>query len=640
MRHIVIGTAGHVDHGKTALVKVLTGIDTDRLAEEKRRGITLELGFAPWRLADDLEAGIVDVPGHESLVRTMVAGATGIDLALLVVAADDGVMPQTREHLDILRLLGVNKGIIVISKIDLGNPESISKVEVDVRDACRNTPFAQVPVVRASSRTGEGLEELETRVLTLAPAVPARPDSGAAYLPLDRVFHKAGFGTVVTGTTARGSIRPGDVLEAFGDTDAAVTELKVRGLQTLGVERPVVGAGMRTAVNLTGREVSVVQRSMILCTPGAFAPVRTILAWVEVLHGARISSDETVLLHLATTEREATVVVLDGQALEADTAGGVLLRLDRPVACYADQRFVLRRPSATGQPTIAGGHILDPEPPHGKGAVRRAAAAVVSLRAGMEDRILALTRESRGRGLTAAAVHRRLPPGDAAAVLEQLEKRGALVRLPGSDPVWVAPETVEKVIERVLALTQKHFAEHPTSAGVSEAELISSVAVPERPLAAVAIEKAVARKALVRAGSLLSLAGRAQAPDAKTLALHDRLLKLIAEAGPMPPFDAELAKIVGLEEKQLQDVLAVLVRGGKLGRVARGLHYDRQVLAEIEKRVEGAVRANGEQSTSALKEVLGSVTRKWAIPLLEYCDQAKITIRVGDVRRLHPTRRK
>ncbi|MBI3179681.1 MAG: selenocysteine-specific translation elongation factor, partial [Deltaproteobacteria bacterium] len=409
-RYLVIGTAGHIDHGKTSLVRALTGVDTDRLVEEKRRGITIELGFAPWRVSDEVEATIVDVPGHERLVRTMVAGAGGIDLALLVVAADDGVMPQTREHLDVLKLLAVPRGIVVLSKCDGVDAEILALVEEDVRAACRDTPFAEAPVVRVSSKTGEGLAALRAEVVRAALEVAPRPAAGSAFLPLDRVFVMSGYGTVATGTLLRGTLRTGDPVEAWGETREPVRDLKIRGLQALGREREAIPAGMRTAVNLAGRDVESVSRGMVLAPPGAFVAVDACIAWVEALARAKAMGDETVTVHLGTSERQARVIPLGKDKIAPGESAGVLLRFSRPVAAFAGQRLVLRRPGIHGQATVAGGSVLDPEPPRGKGGVALAASQVAGLRGSAGDRLLAIARESRARGVDAAEIERRLPP--------------------------------------------------------------------------------------------------------------------------------------------------------------------------------------------------------------------------------------
>ncbi len=388
--HIIVGTAGHIDHGKTALVKTLTGINCDRLDEEKRRGITIELGFAPWTLPPtapgqaSLQASIIDVPGHERLVRTMVAGAAGMDLAMLVIAADDGVMPQTREHLDVLRLLDVPAGIVVLTKCDLmdSDPELIDLIEEDIRAAIAGSLFESAPLIRTSSKTGMGIDAVCEAVRTTAQTLRVRDNEGPVFLPIDRVFNKTGYGTVVTGTTLRGTLRVGEELEAWSDASAPIEQLKIRGMQALGNEASTVWAGMRTAVNLAGRGTESIKRGMVLASPDAFMAVDACVSWVDTLEDIKPIGDEVLTVHLGTSERQARVLPLNQSELAPASAGGILLRFDRPIATYTGQRLVLRRPGVHGQATVAGGEVLDPHPPKGKGAVSLAASQIDALRGG------------------------------------------------------------------------------------------------------------------------------------------------------------------------------------------------------------------------------------------------------------------
>ncbi len=638
-RYLVIGTAGHIDHGKTSLVRALTGVDTDRLAEEKRRGITIELGFAPWRLGDGVEASIVDVPGHERLVRTMVAGAGGIDLALLVVAADDGVMPQTREHLDVLTLLAVPRGVVVLNKCDLVDAELAALVEEDVRAAARATPFAQAPAVRVSSKTGEGLDALRAEVARQSVQVAARPVAGPAFLPLDRVFVMSGHGTVATGTLLRGTLRVGDALEAWGEKGEPVRDLKIRGLQALGRERDAIPAGMRAAVNLSGRDVERVARGMVLAPPGAFLAVGACIAWLDVLARAKPLGDETVTVHLGTSERPARVIPLGGDEIAAGAAGGVLLRFTRPVAAFAGQRLVLRRPGIHGQATVAGGVILDPEPPRGKGAVSLAASQLGRLRGDALERLTAIARESRARGVDTAQIERRLGPGEGPAAVRSLLAKGALLQVSAQEQRYVDAELVAALAAQVVTLVKAHLTSTPLAAGLGLAEVESQLKPPDRPLAALAIERALAQGQLVREGALLAIPGRGSAVDAKTRAQMDALVAVYQEAQLTPPADDEAGSAAGLERKRTQELLAALRRQRAVVKVADGLHFAAEPLAALEARLIAALAGERELTASAFKELAGGVSRKFAIPLLEYFDRVRATLRVGDVRKLHPSRR-
>ncbi|OGQ91259.1 MAG: selenocysteine-specific translation elongation factor [Deltaproteobacteria bacterium RIFOXYA12_FULL_58_15] len=638
-RHIVLGTAGHIDHGKTALVRALTGVDTDRLPEEKRRGITIELGFAPWRIDDEIEASIIDVPGHERLVRTMVAGAFGMDLAMLVVAADDGVMPQTREHLDVLHLLGVPAGLVVLSKCDLVDADLLELVEEDVRETCRGTVFAGSPIVQTSTKTGKGLDELRGAVAKLAAHVKRRPTSGAAFVPLDRVFTKAGYGTVATGTTLRGSIRVGDAIEVFTAEHAPISGLKVRGLQALGTAADEVVAGMRTAINIAGRDADKVKRGMVLAHEGVFRAVEGAILQIEVLPRATRLEQESLTVHVGTSERTATIIPLGVETIEPGKSGGALLRFDQPVAAFAGQRVVLRRPGVHGQATVAGGVILDPEPPQGKSSVSLAASQVEALFGSPRQRLLALARQSRAAGIDAAALERRMPPGQTDAVLKDLVRSGTLVALENRQDAWVAREVCDAVTEVALSLVSAHHDAMPLSAGLAEAEVASQLPPPERHLAGLAVQIAVDGGKLMREGALLAIPGRGSAVDEKSKQLLEAMQSMYSVAGLMPPSDTEVAKNLGIERKRFHELVGLLRRREALTRVSDSFHYDTASLHGLEIAVVSTLREQGEMTASDLKTLAGGISRKWAIPLLEYFDRCRVTMRVDDIRKLHPSRR-
>jgi selenocysteine-specific elongation factor len=637
--HIVVGTAGHIDHGKTSLVKALTGVDTDRLPEEKRRGITIELGFAPWPLTPSLTASIVDVPGHERLVRTMVAGAFGIDIAMLVVAADDGVMPQTREHLDVLQLLAVPAGVLVLTKCDLVDGELIDLVEADIRETCRGTLFENAALVRTSAKSGLGLAELKTRVAATAETAARRPNDGPAFLPLDRIFTKAGYGTVGTGTTLRGTLKVGDSLEALGESAIPLENLKVRGLQSLGLAVEAVKAGMRTAVNITGGDVERVGRGMVLAHTGAFKTTDACVAWVSVLRHAGALSEETLVAHLGTTERETAVIPLGAAEIPPGSEGGVLLRFARPVPCFSGLRLVLRRPGVNSEATVAGGEVLDPEPPRGRGAVALAASQLDSLRGPTEERLLAIARESRSQGLSRAAAWRRLPPGSAESVLEKLGRRGSLVKVPGLDERWVDVGLMRELEGEIIGLVEKHHDASPMSAGVPEPEVVSQLPLPEQHLAGLAVERAVLGRKLSRDGALIAIPGRGASVTAEAKVQLQTLRDLHLATPFTPPTDLELAVTLKVERKRAHELLALLRRQGALVRVSEAMHFDAATIADLEARLIRHLEQHDGMTASEFKTLAGGASRKWAIPLLEYFDRNRVTLRVGDLRRLHPSRR-
>lgn len=640
MRQLVVGTAGHIDHGKTALVRALTGIDTDRLPEEKRRGITIELGFAPWPLGPELCASIIDVPGHERLVRTMVAGAIGMDVAMLLVAADDGVMPQTREHFDVLTLLGVPAGLVVLTKCDLVDSELLSLVDEEVDALVANSVFAQAPVIRVSSKTGQGLAELPAAVARLARGVPPPPRQGPAFLPVDRVFHKAGHGTVATGTLLRGTLHVSDGLDALGDGPTPIGALKARGLQVQGTAQTHAEAGMRVAINVAGKGTEGLTRGMVLTTAGGFGSTATAIAHLALLAHAPPLSTTTITVHAGTTERLAKLIPLGTDALAPGAQGSVFLRFAAPLPLFAGQRLIIRGQGPHGATTLAGGIVLDPQPPSGKGALSAARAARPALE--QDDpalRLLQMAQQARAAGLDRAALLRRLPTTAPADLPETLVRQGHLVHIGGAKERWVAVAVLRELAQKVTARVAAAQARAALSLGTTEAELSSQLAPPEQPLAILAVERACADNLLERDGIYVRLAGSSPAGDVKTQRDLQLLHELFIEAGVPAPFDAELPGRSGLSSARIAQLLPLLRQDTRLIRVAPDLHLAATALQAVEATLVQALRERGELTAAAFKELAGGVSRKWAIPLLEYFDRKRVTMRVGDVRRLGPASR-
>ncbi|HLM47462.1 MAG TPA: selenocysteine-specific translation elongation factor, partial [Myxococcaceae bacterium] len=453
---MIIGTAGHIDHGKTSLVKALTGIDTDRLKEEKRRGITLELGFAHLQLDDGTLAGVVDVPGHERFVKAMAAGAGGVDLAVLVVASDEGVMPQTREHLDICRLLGVKAGVIALTKSDLLaelGAEWRALVEADLASLVAGTFLEGAPVVPVSSRTGAGLPELRAALTRAAKNLPSRPSEGPAFLPVDRAFTIKGFGTVVTGTLLSGTFAVEDAVSLLPGLPGP---LRVRGLQMHGEAAQKVTAGQRTAVNLTGVEPEAIARGMVLVKAGEVPETRMLDVELSLLPAAEtaLPRRRKLLLHLGTAQVEATVALLDLEKLEPGETALAQLRLSEPMAALPGQRFILRGSKVLpGRgATVAGGRVLSITPPRR----RKGGAEVVAplLEADPGGQVAWLLRQSGYRGLTPQELFARsaLAPKVLSRALELLGARGTALLVDKERRLYVSGEVFEGLQARALAL--------------------------------------------------------------------------------------------------------------------------------------------------------------------------------------------
>ncbi|MFH1808899.1 MAG: selenocysteine-specific translation elongation factor [Pseudomonadota bacterium] len=643
IRRCVLGTAGHVDHGKTALVKALTGVDTDRLDEEKRRGITIELGFATWPLREDLVASIVDVPGHERFVRTMAAGASGLDAVLLVIAADDGVMPQTREHLHICQLLGVRRGLVVISKSDLVDAELLELVAEDVNETVRGTFLEDAPVLACSALSGQGLPAVADAVRATLDGLSQRPDSGPAYLSVDRVFHKAGFGCVATGTLLTGRVRVGDSLEALpGPRGELLSGLRVRGLQVQDREVEQVPAGVRVALNLRGEGSDVISRGMALASAGWQQPTAQLHVEIQLLEGVEpVDGEARLSLHLGADDVLVRAIPLGQRRVEAGARAPVRLVADRPVAAFAGQYLVLRQPGRHGMGTVGGGRVLDPHPAAGKGSLARWARVATALSHGeLAQRMHALLQDARESGASRGELARRLPPDeDLDKALAELEKLKAVVKIDGgATSRWVDGEVLQGIAARVLDEVGSYHAAHPALAGVTAAELRGQV--PQ--LSTWLVERAV--QLLVEEGRLERQDQVLHRPDHKVAqgaagASVDALAALYQERGLSAPLDDEAREALQLSAALFRDALNELKRQGRLVRLADRLHVDRQALDAIRGRVLDHLAHTPQLSPADLKQLSGGLSRKYIIPLLEWLDTEGVTLRRGDVRVARSARR-
>ena len=637
MTHLVIGTAGHIDHGKSSLVRALTGIDPDRLKEEKARGITIDLGFAHWQRGD-VTVAFVDVPGHERFVKNMLAGVGGIDAVLLAVAADEGVMPQTREHMDICRLLGVAHGVVALTKADLVDGDMLELVRLDVAELLKESPLATAPMVGVSSVSGEGLDALADALVGLAGSVRRRDGQGAARLPIDRAFSVRGFGTVVTGTLVSGRVTPDQELELTPGT----RRVKVRGVQVHGATRDAARAGERAALNLAGIEVADLARGQVLVAPGTLPPRTVLDATVTVLptaaplvHGARVR------FHEGTAETLARISVVgpssgDGHIPEVrpGETGFVRLRLESPAAVTRGDRFVLRRYSPAL--TIAGGQVLDSAPPGGGVRSRATTTRLERLRAPLaagegEERALSVFVEE--AGASGIAVGALVARGGAATSAG----RAALDRLRASKDVWIVGDRVllrtwaTTLADRVLAAVDAHHHSQPLSDGVPREELREGVLGDAHPtIAAAAID------ALIAAGTLkgpdrIARAGRGASLSAEDAAAIARLVEVYRGAGLIAADPPQVAASTGLDPARVSALSQLLVRQQVLVKVDAFL-FHREALERLKNEVR-ALKGTGEAGVdvAGFKQRYG-LTRKFAIPLLEYLDRERVTRRVGDRR--------
>ncbi len=631
----VIGTARHVDHCKTTLVRALTGTDTDRLPEEKRRGISIELGFARLELPSGRRAAVVDVPGHERFVRHMVAGASGIDLVLLVVAADEGVMPQTREHLAIALLLGVRRGVVALTKCELVEPAWLALVEDDVRALLEGTTLARAPMVHVSALTGQGLDELRVLLDQGLEHAAARLDRGLARLPVDRVFSVSGFGTVVTGTLTSGALQIEDRLELLPSRLPA----RVRGLEVHGSPVTRAAAGQRVAVNLVGVERAEVRRGDVLATPGALGAHQLLAVRLQVLPGHVLEHGQRLHLHLGTAEVLCRVTLLEGERIAAGGQGFGLLRLEEPLAAGRGDRFIVRSYSPLA--TLGGGVVLDVGRRYRRQRAEDLEALAVAERGDPAELLREALRGPVPRTLAQAAQMAGLAPQEAAAAAAALLSQGRAVVLGGSGDGLLLLEAArwEDLRQRLTQELREYHRLFPLRAGMPREELRRQVLGAAEGRAATAVFATLVAQGLVRSeGEFLSLPGFRPQLSAAVQVQAEHLVSALEAAGLAPPSVGEALEAAGLAggAAQQAELLAFLVSSGRLVRAEGQLYFGARAAAEAASRVRAHLQEHGAMTVAQLRDLLG-VTRKHAVPLAEYLDGIHVTRREGDLRRLAGT---
>jgi selenocysteine-specific elongation factor len=617
-RRFVVGTAGHIDHGKTALVKALTGVDTDRWEEEKRRGITIDLGFAPLPLTGDgdLQASIVDVPGHEGFVKNMLAGATGIDVALLVIAADEGVMPQTEEHLAIVELLGVRRGVPVLSKRDLVDDEWLALVRAEVAERLKSSRVRWEPPVAVSALTGDGLDALRAALVAVANDVPARAADDLFRLPIDRVFAVAGAGTVVTGSTWSGMVAVGDSVRVLPqDREARVRSVEVHGE---AAERAV--PGRRTALALVGVDKEQVDRGDVAVTGEGWAPTTTLDVALELLPSARkpLAVRTRIRVHLGTAEVLGRVAQV--RSIAPGETGLARLLLERRLVARGGDRFVIR--SFSPVTTIGGGVVLDPFPP------KRPRVSERGLTADQPpgERLVRLVEEAGLRGVAVRDLPVRLGilPGEGAHVIE-LAGKGVLA----SGDVLVARRAITTEVERLATLVAAHHDAHPLDAGLSLQALRAAVTAAAPPVLDLLVEFGAKKQAFELAGAVVRRPGWKATLDSHAGDSGARLVRRLAEARWQVPTVAELQH--EFPDLAIAPLLAHLAREGGVEQVDQERYAAKPALDEFRRALEATLQELGRATPAQLRDRTG-LTRKYLIPLLEWADRRGITKRQGDAR--------
>jgi selenocysteine-specific elongation factor len=624
MKHVIVGTAGHIDHGKSALVAALTGTHPDRLEEEKRRGITIDIGFAFLNLGE-IRIGFVDVPGHERFVRNMLAGAGGIDLVLLVVAADESVKPQTREHFDICRLLGIRSGVIALTKSDLAEPDVRGLAKLEVEELVRGSFLEGAPIIEVSAKTGAGLDALKAALERAAQAAPGKDSTRHFRLPIDRAFVMKGFGTVVTGTLVSGSVRAEDEVEIFPQQ----RRLRVRGLHSGGSAVTQAVAGQRTAVNLAGIELEELHRGMALAAPGKFLPTKRLDARLVLLPSAPPLKSRS-RVH-GTTETIAEVALLEGEKLVPGQSAFAQLRLREPILALPGDRFIIRRFSPVA--TIGGGAVLDPLAPLHRRKDTNVLPLLATLERGDKDAIVAMLAAAEPGGLPLARLIARTGwlAAEAREAIERLTAKGTLAILE-EDPLTVVPAAaVDALAPRIRQELEKFHRANPLVVGVPKEDL-RGLAGAKPEVFRAALAKLTTARAITFAGDLVQSAGR----EIALLPEEARAKELIAaefdRAGlAVPRFEEVLGKLP-VEKQRAQKILQILLREKTLVKIAADLVFHQSAVARLREMVANYKKTKGTQLPIAAFKDLTGVTRKYAIPLLEFLDRERVTRRVGDDR--------
>ncbi len=629
MKNVIVGTAGHIDHGKSALVEALTGINPDRLEEEKRRGITIDLGFAFLEVGD-VRLGLVDVPGHERFVRNMLAGVGGIDLVLLVVAADESIKPQTREHFDICRLLAIPRGVVALTKSDLVDADMLELVRLEVEEFLRGSFLEGAPVVPASSRTRKGVEELKQELLRVASQVPGKDASRYFRLPVDRAFAMKGFGTVVTGTLVSGQVKPEDEVELF----PARRRVRIRGVQSGGraIERAV--AGQRTALNLAGVELAEVDRGMVLASPGRFEATRRLDARVTLLPSARrLKNRAKVHFHQGTAETVAEVVLLDRAEVAPGQSAFAQLRLDDAVLVLPGDRFILRQFSPVV--TIGGGMVLDSLAPRHRQRDKHVLPYLATVERRNGEEILAAMAAAAPHGLELAGMVARtgwleVEVRETAARLAQAHA----LRLLSRQPLVVASAvSFADCVGRMLSEIEAFHRTNPLVEGIAKEDLRARAAREARPeLFRAALDELVAGGQVVVAGDIVKRAGREIALLPEEAGAKEQIEQAFARAGLAVPSLKEVLSKLPVETQRARKLLQLLLREHVLVKASEDLVFHRSAVARLCEMLADYKKKNGDRlPIAAFKEMTG-ITRKYAIPLLEYLDRERVTRRVGDER--------
>ncbi|MDS1030822.1 selenocysteine-specific translation elongation factor [Bacillota bacterium LX-D] len=631
MNYVIVGTAGHVDHGKTELVKALTGINTDRLKEEQQRGISIELGFAPLELPGGLKVGLVDVPGHEKFIKQMLAGAGGMDLVLLAVAADEGIMPQTREHLDIINLLQIKKGIVVITKVDLVDEDWLELIKEDVQNFLKGTILENAPILCTSAYAGTGIEELKKVLEKMVSETKPKTRVGQVRLPIDRIFSITGFGTVVTGTLWTGEISVGQILEIMPEK----LTTRVRSLQVHGQQVEKAYAGQRVAANLAGLEVTQIKRGSAVVTPNVFTPSYRIDVEFYLLPcAAQVENRQRVRIHLGTSEILGRIILLDRDVLVPGEKAFVQLQLENVLVAGKGDRLVVR--SYSPMQTIGGGTVIDPVAGKHKRFDAALLATLAVLAKGTPEELLLEALQNAGDLLLTKnelADKLNLPGTMVDQLVEVLLTKGLIVQIDFDDTSWVADkdrlDSFQKNIEQFLGeYHQKYYLRF----GLSKEELRSrKFSKAKVKIFNALLSKWVQDNFLRVENNYVALKGFIPTPSLKEQKLLERIAAEYLSAVFQPPLWSEVLRKLALSEDEGNELLKYLLWKKTLYKIDEELYFHQQSIKGAQELLKQYIEEHGSIQLSEARDLLQS-SRKYVLPLLEYFDKIKFTKRIQDKR--------
>ena len=633
MKQIILGTAGHIDHGKTTLIKALTGTDTDRLKEEKLRGITIELGFASLDLPSGQHIGIVDVPGHEKFVKNMVAGATGIDIVVMVIAADEGVMPQTREHMEICTVLGVKYGFVVLTKTDLVDEEWLELAMEDVKDFIRGTFLEDTPVIPVSSKTGQGIPDFIDTLDKLSAKIPDRTSSGLFRLPVDRVFTMKGFGTVITGSLISGRIQVGDTIMIY---PSGITS-KVRGIQVHNQSVNEAEAGMRTAINFQGLEKTSVNRGDVLANPGALTAGYMVDISLNFLSSNSKPAKNRMLvrLHTGTSEVLGNLILLDKEELPPGEATVAQLRIDSPLALIKDDRFVIRSYSPVR--TIGGGNILNPIPQKHKRFKPEIIKGLKGLMDQSPESVISYHVDESGyQGVVFSdlKIMTGLHEKQLQNIMQDLLSKRTVVLVDRENRTYIHKNSFDRLKEETSNFLGGYHQANPLKTGMPKEELRSKFpGLQGSKLFNLTLNQMIKDKEILAEENTIRLTSHTVSMGFDQVDIREKILDAYRKNGLTPPYFKELSNTLKIEGSRAKDVLMLLVDEGVIVKVKEDLYFHTQAVKELQQKLVDFLVSHEEMTTPQFKEMTG-VSRKYLIPLIEYFDAQNVTIRIGDTRKL------